>query len=169
MRWFDREFEFAFPTEIYPNIVERLRGLPPRLAAKVDAAPGFTWSERHQESWSAQENIGHLTDLESLWQGRLDDFAAGRETLRAADLKNRKTDEARHNERSLAEVVAGAIEARRVTLRRLEALAPAEFAAVSLHPRLGTPMRLVDSLYFVAEHDDHHLARITAVLRQSAR
>jgi hypothetical protein len=28
------------------------------------------------------------------------------------------------------------------------------------HPRLQTPMRLIDHLYFVAEHDDHHLARI---------
>jgi hypothetical protein len=29
-----------------------------------------------------------------------------------------------------------------------------------LHPRLKQPMRLVDHLYFVAEHDDYHLARI---------
>jgi hypothetical protein len=28
------------------------------------------------------------------------------------------------------------------------------------HPRLKTPMRLIDHLYFVAEHDDHHHARI---------
>jgi hypothetical protein len=26
------------------------------------------------------------------------------------------------------------------------------------HPHLKTPMRLVDHLYFVAEHDDHRLA-----------
>jgi hypothetical protein len=29
-----------------------------------------------------------------------------------------------------------------------------------LHPRLKQPMRLVDHLYFVVEHDDHHVARI---------
>jgi len=34
------------------------------------------------------------------------------------------------------------------------------FARTIPHPRLKTPMRLVDHLYFVAEHDDHHLARI---------
>ncbi len=28
-------------------------------------------------------------------------------------------------------------------------------------------MRLVDLLYFVAEHDDHHLARIWELHRQS--
>ena len=31
----------------------------------------------------------------------------------------------------------------------------------ALHPRLGTPMRLIDLAFFVAEHDDHHLAQIT--------
>ena len=165
MRWFDREFAFPFPTEIYPNIVERLRGLAPRLTAKAREATNFPWAERIEQKWSAQENIGHLTDLEALWQGRLDDFAAGRETLRAADLENRKTADAGHNERPLAEVVATAIEARALTLSRLEILTPTDFAAVGLHPRLGTPMRLVDLLYFVAEHDDHHLARITALQR----
>ncbi len=42
-----------------------------------------------------------------------------------------------------------------------------EAAAVrsALHPRLGTPMRLIDLALFTAEHDDHHLAAITA-LRQ---
>jgi hypothetical protein len=34
------------------------------------------------------------------------------------------------------------------------------FARTIPHPRLKTPMRLVDHLYFAAEHDDHHLARI---------
>jgi hypothetical protein len=33
------------------------------------------------------------------------------------------------------------------------------------HPRLGTPMRLIDVAFFTAEHDDHHLARITELLR----
>ena len=34
-----------------------------------------------------------------------------------------------------------------------------------LHPRLQQPMRLVDHLCFVAEHDDHHLARIWELLQ----
>ncbi|MBO0912131.1 MAG: hypothetical protein J2P13_10085 [Acidobacteria bacterium] len=34
------------------------------------------------------------------------------------------------------------------------------FSRTMLHPRLKQPMRLVDRLYFAAEHDDHHLAGI---------
>jgi len=30
-------------------------------------------------------------------------------------------------------------------------------------------MRLIDHAYFAAEHDDHHLAQITRLLRASAR
>ena len=37
--------------------------------------------------------------------------------------------------------------------------------APRLDPRLRTPMRLIDLGFFVAEHDDHHLARITELLK----
>jgi hypothetical protein len=43
---------------------------------------------------------------------------------------------------------------------------PLLFARAIPHPRLKTPMRLVDHLYFVAEHDDHHLARIRELLSE---
>jgi hypothetical protein len=46
----------------------------------------------------------------------------------------------------------------------VEKIDPAIFARASLHPRLKTPMRLVDHLYFVAEHDDHHLAHIWGLI-----
>lgn len=35
----------------------------------------------------------------------------------------------------------------------------------AIHPRLGTPMKLIDLAFFVAEHDDHHLAQITALIK----
>jgi hypothetical protein len=38
-----------------------------------------------------------------------------------------------------------------------------------VHPRLGTPMRLVDLAYFIAEHDDHHLARLRELTTTPAR
>jgi hypothetical protein len=38
-----------------------------------------------------------------------------------------------------------------------------------MHPRLKQPMRLVDHLFFVAEHDDHHLALIRELLDARGR
>ena len=52
-------------------------------------------------------------------------------------------------------------------LDRLANLEPDAFCLVSRHPRLDQEMRFVDSLYFVAEHDDHHLARISEILREA--
>jgi hypothetical protein len=45
-----------------------------------------------------QENAGHLLDLESLFAQRLDEYLASAATLHAADMSNRKTYEANHNE-----------------------------------------------------------------------
>jgi hypothetical protein len=36
------------------------------------------------------------------------------------------------------------------------------------HPRLEQPMTVVDLCFFVAEHDDHHLAAITSLRGGSA-
>jgi hypothetical protein len=77
-----------------------------------------------------------------------------------ADLSNRKTDDAQHNQRPIGEILAEFRSARSRLLSRVEKIDPAIFARAILHPRLKTPMRLVDHLYFAAEHDDHHLAHI---------
>jgi hypothetical protein len=103
-------------------------------------------------------------DLEALWLTRVEDYVAASQQLTAADLQNRKADEAHHNTRPLEEVLTEFRAARGKLLARLEELDPPLFARPIPHPRLKTPMRLVDHLYFVAEHDDHHLARIWELL-----
>lgn len=52
-------------------------------------------------------------------------------------------------------------------LARTCAMSLAEWERSALHPRLLTPMRLIDFLAFVAEHDDHHLAEIAWLMSQS--
>ena len=47
---------------------------------------------------------------------------------------------------------------------RLDALTDKQVEVSALHPRLRQPMRTLDLAYFVAEHDDHHLARVTELL-----
>jgi uncharacterized damage-inducible protein DinB len=111
-------------------------------------------------SGSAQEHAGHLLDLEPLWLMRVGDYVAASVQLTVADLKNRKTDEANHNAHPLEQILTAFRAARERLLKRVDELDPPLFARTIPHPRLKTPMRLVDHLYFVAEHDDHHLARI---------
>ncbi len=162
--WFERKFEFTFPVELHPNLCVRLRGTPARLEELVRGSPRELLIRKPQGKWSAQEHAGHLLDVEPLWMARVDDYLAGGSELTTADLKNRKTHEANHNARSLDEILKEFREARLRLVERAETIDPALFARVMLHPRLKQPMRLVDHLYFVAEHDDHHLACIWELL-----
>jgi DinB family protein len=162
--WFNREFSFSLPLGIYPSVVERLRGTPTRLEDRVRGLPHELLTRRDGDKWSIQEHVGHLLDLGSLDLARLDDFEANRDTLRAADLKNRKTYEANHNARSIESILAEFRAERAEFVRRLEIYDEAFVARRALHPRLKAMMRVIDFAYFVAEHDDHHLARITELL-----
>jgi len=158
--WFERKFEFSFPVEVLPNLCARLRGTPARLEEVLRGRSRTVLIGKAQLEWSAQENAGHLLDLEPLWLARVGDYVAASDQLTAADLKNRKTEEANHNARPLEQILSEFRVARERLLKRLDELDVSLFARAIPHPRLKTPMRLVDHLYFVAEHDDHHLARI---------
>jgi hypothetical protein len=158
--WFERKFEFTFPVELHPNLCARLRGTPARLEEVVRSAAPQLLVRKPGEKWSAQEHAGHLLDLEPLWMARVEDFFTEKSTLTTADLSNRKTFEAQHNQRPIGEILAEFRSARSRLASRVEKIDSAIFARAILHPRLKTPMRLVDHLYFAAEHDDHHLAHI---------
>jgi hypothetical protein len=164
--WFERKFTFTFPDEQYPNLCVRLLGTPARMEELLHLVAGEKLVHKPEGKWSVQEHAGHLFDLESLWLKRVDDFLErSDDTLTAADLSNRGTDEARHNEHPIKEILGNFRAARQQLIGRLEALRPESFARSKLHPRLKQPMRLVDHLYFAAEHDDHHLARMWELLR----
>jgi len=158
--WFERKFDFTFPVEQYPNVCARLRGTPARLEEIVRGVSRDVLRGKPGDKWSAQEHAGHLLDLEALWLARVDDFLADGDTLTVADLSNRKTHEANHNAREVLEILAEFRIARFRLVDRVGKCRPVLFARALLHPRLKQPMRLVDHLYFVAEHDDHHLARV---------
>jgi uncharacterized damage-inducible protein DinB len=167
-RWFDRAFALGLPAAAAPAVLGRLRGTAARLRQATRDLPPAVLVHRPGGRWSIQENIGHLLDLESLWDRRLDDFEAGAEVLHPADLQNRRTHEARHNERGVADVLADFAAARERILQRLARMDDAGLARVALHPRLRQPMSVVDLGFFVAEHDDHHIATIDQIARSLA-
>ena len=161
--WFERKFDFTFPAFVHPELRARLHGTPARVE---DATRGLAYAlltAKPEGTWSIQENAGHMLDLEALWDGRLDDFLKGETRLRAADLTNRATYDADHNARPLEPILEAFRRTRHAFVERLDAVA--SFERTSLHPRLEQPMRLVDHIYFIAEHDDHHLARIRELRR----
>jgi len=163
--WFDRAFDLGLPPEAFPDVVERLRGTPARLEERLRGVAPAVLVERRDGRWSIQENAGHLLDLEPLWAARLGELLSGAAVLKAADLQNAQTHAADHNRRPLAPMLRDFRAARGDLVARLEAVPEEALAYSALHPRLKQPMNVTGLCFFVAEHDDHHLARMAEVLR----
>jgi DinB superfamily len=162
--WFEREFSFDLPVWMYANVIERLRGTPARLEDRIGSLPVATLTHREAGHWSIQEHAGHLLDLGPLDLVRLDDYEAGRASLTPADRENRKTYEADHNARAVADILKAFRAERAEFVRRLEQYDAELVQRTALHLRLKTKMRLLDFAFFIAEHDDHHLARINELI-----
>ena len=162
-RWFDRTFTLGLAVADAAGVISRLRSTPDRLHAALEGVPEPVRVHRPGGRWSMQEHAGHLFDLDVLFDQRLDDFDRGAETLRAADLENRRTHEAGHNERAPGAILDQFRDARAAMVARLDRMGPSGLSRMSRHPRLGQPMSVVDLCYFIAEHDDHHLAAIADI------
>ena len=158
--WFQRKFPAITDNGLMPGILERLAGTPARLRAMVtNARPRAAKS-----GWSAAKELGHLSDIEPLWLARVQDILQGRPDLTVADLTNRVTSEADHDSHSLPALVDRLEPARAALVEALRGATDDALERFAKHPRLGTPMRLVDLAYFVAEHDDHHMARLRQLM-----
>ncbi len=164
--WFERTFPLIGDNGWLPSIIERLAGTPLRLEALISLQEPAALVFRRNDKWSVKEEAGHLSDLEPLWLGRLEDLINGSPELRAADLTNRQTHTADHNTTATEVLLQRFRERRQQLVDRLFQVEDVHLTNQALHPRLHTPMRIVDLAYFVAEHDDHHLAGIRENLRK---
>ena len=164
-KWFQRSFEFALPASRFPSLLERIRGTPARLEDRTRDIPAERLTRAHPDRWSAQENIGHLLDLEPLWLGRAMQYFAAERELVPADLTNRATTDANHNARNVDDLLSGFRTARMELVRLLTNADDTIMMRTAVHPRLKRELRLIDHMEFVAEHDDHHLAVIGALTR----
>lgn len=165
--WLERQFKFDLPNSLFPNVLERLRGTPARLEERVKGLPRSGLTKREDDRWSIQENVGHLADLEPLWIGRVEEMIKGEPVLTPADMSNRQTEDSGHNSRSIAELLVHFRETRMLLVGLLVGAAPEDLTRTALHERLGAQMRLIDLAWFIAEHDDHHLATITELVDRS--
>jgi uncharacterized damage-inducible protein DinB len=162
--WFERVFPIIEDNGIMPSIIERLSGTPARAEELTHKLAPTLLTRKLNEKWSIKEEIGHLSDMEPLWSGRFDDFIKGLPELRVADLTNQATHKANHNATEIKVLLKRFRERRRQLVAKLLQLDEAKLDNTALHPRLKTPMRIIDLAYFVAEHDDHHLASIREIL-----
>ena len=169
LKWTDRKFTFNYPVELYPEIIERVRGASARLDEYLTSAPAEILTRRDDGRWSIQENAGHLLDLDELTLERIEQYAAGVPILHAADITNKATTAANYNSIPAATISQSFRERRNQVVKRLESFDLEMFARSAVHPRLNIPMRLVDFVFFEAEHDDYHFTRMNELLKLFGR
>ena len=107
-----------------------------------------------------QEHAGHLLNLEWLWFARFNDILNGSPLLTEADLTNQATYDATYNDQNIENILDAFEEVRTQLILLLRSIKTADLNKNANHPRLNTPMTIIDLAFFVAEHDDHHLAMI---------
>ncbi|MDP8207895.1 MAG: DinB family protein [Candidatus Electryonea clarkiae] len=166
MLWIERDFDLNIPSGLFPSLLERLRGTPVRLENLVASlSPDILKEKPGNNSWSIQENAGHLLAVEILWSTRIEDFKKKKEVLMAADMENKKTKKADYNKQDINNIISDFHKVRSELVVSLESLDDETIRHSSLHPRLNKQMTVPGLMYFIAEHDDHHLARISEVSR----
>ena len=166
IRWTQREFTFDQPIGVFPAVLERLRGTPARGAALVTGISEEILGTRVNQKWSVKEHLGHLVDLHALDETRLREFQDHVPVLSKADMSNSATEHGNHRETPIAEILEKMRVGRNALVDKLAAMTEEDVAVTAMHPRLHKSMRLLDWAYFVAEHDDHHLAYVTIAIRE---
>jgi uncharacterized damage-inducible protein DinB len=157
-KWFEREFDLSFGAERYAAMYHQLAGAPERLQQAVAGLREEVLVAKPGGKWSIKEQAAHLFVMEPLWRVRFQDIMDQKPTLTVADLNNTATTEGGFNAVAIAELLARFAAERQETMRLLDQIDALDLKKTSLHPRLKQPMRVIDLAYFVAEHDDHHIA-----------
>ena len=107
-------------------------------------------------------------DAEDVDVSGIEQILRGEKELIAADMSNKKTNEANHNAADMSDLLGSFRKGRMKTVALVESLDGQDWSKSALHPRLHQPMRIVDILHFFCEHDDYHLGRIGELIRKFA-
>ena len=167
-KWVEKKFEFSLSQDEYSSILSKLSETPDKIDELVFSLTPEVLKRKINDKWSIQEHIGHIIDLEELHNGRIDDFIKGTEKLRPADMTNKKTHKANHNDKKITELLQELRVTRKKFINRLKELDDKVLSHVSLHPRLNQPMRPIDMAQFVAEHDEHHINSIIELIEDKS-
>ena len=161
--WFDRTFAFGVPQAMLPFYLERLEGSIYRIEAKVKGVSDKVLSEKYNGKWSIKQNIGHLAEVDLVSNKRIDEMRSGAATLSPAVFEPQD-----YNPWPIEKVVKFFREARLSKIDKYKEILESDLSKGSTHPRLKVKMTPVDLAYFDAEHDDHHLLKISDIIAEHA-
>src|SRR5258708_24543952 len=77
LAWFERQLTFGLPKNMLPFYLERLEGTDPRIEFKIKDQPDEILSWQVGGKWSIKQNIGHLSEVDTIGNRRIDEMLAG--------------------------------------------------------------------------------------------
>jgi len=167
VKWFDRKFDTNIDIEQFEDALSRMEHFPAVLNQLLETCPKKVTTIKTDGKWSVNENVGHLILLEDLWRKRFQDIKDGKHDMSPADLNNTATDQAFFNKSVLDELTKNLIDERAKTIALLQGISKEDLLKKSIHPRLNQPMNIVDLMYFVAGHDEHHMSTIQSIIENT--
>ena len=66
LAWTKRKFSFDLPVQVFPALLERLRGTPVRAGELVVGKSEQILATSPDGKWSVKDHLGHLVDLQTL-------------------------------------------------------------------------------------------------------
>jgi hypothetical protein len=159
--WLNRQFVSGLPVGMLPFYLERLSGTLVRLEKKVTGLSEYLLSHKLDGKWSVKQNIGHLAEIDEVANKRIEEMMKGVSPMSPAIFEPRHD----YNAMPVQQVLTLFNEHRAKNLERYNTLSGDDLAKSSLHPRLKIIMTPVDLAFFDAEHDDHHLVRISEIIQ----
>jgi len=166
LKWIERKFNFGYTPEYLPLFIERLLSTAPRIEELISNLSEEDGSFQPDGKWSVKQHIGHLSDLEELHKGRLIDFSENNSMLRAADMGNKKTEDADHNSKTLSVLINEFRSSRKKFIEHALSFSEEGLQTRSFHPRLQVEINIIDMLHFIAEHDLFHQVHISNIIKQ---
>jgi hypothetical protein len=157
--WFERSLTFGYPAEMLPFFLERLHGTAIRIQVKVEGVSDNILSEKLNGKWSVKQHIGHLAEVDEIANKRLNEMVKGISPMSPAVFEPQD-----YNPWPIENVIESFKTTRLKNIEKYKTLSTADLQRSSLHPRLQKQMTPVDLAWFDAEHDDHHLVKISEIL-----
>ena len=162
--WLERTFKGPSDPGLYPDTIERVRGLDARIANLTEGVSDETLTHKPNGKWSIKEQIGHLWAVDHLHITRLHELKKGVETFTPADMSNQKTEQSKFNDRPLADILTQLRDKRAELMELFDSVEDELITRSAYHARLDVHFTWHDIAHFAAEHDDHHLAMIRRVV-----
>lgn len=144
----------------YLQSLKILENTPSTLRHWTKDLPAELATQRRNQKWSINENIGHLLTMESLWIARLDDFVLHKPTLRPWNGTNTDTEAGEFNRQRTSKIIDDFEEIREVHKHMLLQLQAKSMDLKSLLEAQNEIITLADHTTMMAAHDQHHLKTI---------